>query len=100
MQKGVIIVASANITFRTDEEIKKVAGEVFGELGMDMTTGLNVYLRMVARERRIPFEVAVNEPDEEYKAVIAKTIAERLERSKDPNTKWYSLEEVEAMLGL
>lgn len=100
MQKGVIMLASANITFRTDEEVKKVAGEVFGEMGMDMTTGLNIYLRMVARDRKIPFEVAVNEPDEEYKKYIREELAKRKEKAKDPDTKWYSLDEVAEMFGV
>jgi len=95
------MLASANITFRTDENIKMVASEVFGELGMDMTTGLNIYLRKVVRDRKIPFEVAVMaEPDEEYKAYIIKTLAERKERAKDPNTKYYSIDEVAQMFGI
>jgi len=44
-----------NITFRTDENIKKEAEKIFREMGLNMTAGLNLYLAMVANEKQIPF---------------------------------------------
>jgi len=86
-----------SISFRIDEETKKTAGDVFGELGMDMTTGLTIYLRKVARDKKIPFDLSVAEPDAEYKTHILKTLAERKEKAKDLNTKWYSTNEMREM---
>lgn len=51
----IIIMSGVNITFRTDENIKKEAEKTFREMGINMTTGLNLYLAMVANEKQIPF---------------------------------------------
>lgn len=91
--------ASAMINARTDDKLKAEASELFHNLGMDMTTAINIFLRAAVKSKSIPFAV-VEEPDEEYKAKIKRTIEDRLKRSKDPSTEWFSLEEVEEMLGL
>ena len=46
------------LTIRTNKETKKKAQELFSELGMDMSTGVNIFLRQAVRENRIPFEIA------------------------------------------
>lgn len=48
---------SVNITFRTDKVIKMEAEKAFKDMGLNMTTGLNIYLTMVAQEKQIPFVV-------------------------------------------
>ena len=49
---------TATINVKTDLELKKQAEELFSDLGMNMTTALNVFLRQSVRENRIPFEIA------------------------------------------
>ena len=49
--------AQTNLNIRVDEDIKKQAEELFAELGMNMTTAINVFLRQVIRERGIPFYI-------------------------------------------
>ena len=49
---------SSTITVRVDEEIKREAGNIFREVGMDMSTAINVYLRQVIRSNGIPFAVS------------------------------------------
>lgn len=93
------MMAATIVSARTDEQVKKQASEILGNLGLDMSGAINIFLRAIIRERGIPFAI-VEEPDEEYKALIKKTISERLERSKDPNTKYYSSAEMLEMLGL
>ncbi len=48
---------TATINVKTDLELKKQAEELFSDLGMNMTTALNVFLRQSVRENRIPFEI-------------------------------------------
>jgi DNA-damage-inducible protein J len=48
---------SVNITFRAEKGIKMEAEKAFKEMGLNMTTGLNIYLTMVAQEKKIPFVV-------------------------------------------
>lgn len=39
--------ASTNLNIRMDKEIKDQAEEIFNELGLNMTTAINVFLRSV-----------------------------------------------------
>ena len=48
---------TATINVKTDSELKKQAEALFSDLGMNMTTALNVFLRQAVRENRIPFEI-------------------------------------------
>lgn len=43
------------VNFRVDKTTKSHAEEIFKELGMSLSTGLNVYLAQVVRSRGIPF---------------------------------------------
>ena len=48
------------ITIRVNGSVKKQAQELFSDLGMDMSTAVNMFLRRSVREERIPFEVSRN----------------------------------------
>jgi DNA-damage-inducible protein J len=52
--------AAINYTVRFDESDKLRAERVFNELGLTMAAGLNVYIKMVARQQRIPFDLALD----------------------------------------
>ena len=53
--------ANVNYTLRVDETDKKKAEQVFKTLGMTLSTGINIYLKAVGRQQRIPFSLAVND---------------------------------------
>jgi len=53
--------AAVNYTIRLDETDKQVAERVFKELGLTMAAGLNIYIKMVARQQRIPFDLSLNQ---------------------------------------
>ena len=48
---------TATINVKTDSELKKQAESLFSDLGKNMTTALNIFLRQAVRENRIPFEI-------------------------------------------
>ena len=52
-----------NVTLRVDEDLKKQADALFSELGLNMTTAFNIFLRQSVREQRIPFRVTRNSPN-------------------------------------
>ena len=52
---------STNITI--DAEVKKQAQELFADLGMDLSTAINIYLKKALAEQGIPFEVARGVPN-------------------------------------
>ncbi len=77
---------STNISIRMDSDVKAKADALFGELGMNMTTAFNIFVRQALREGRIPFEVSLNQPNRE--TVAAMLEAERI--AGDPSVKGYN----------
>lgn len=55
---------TTNLNIRTDKAIKEQAEQIFNELGLNMTTAINMFLRTTIRERGIPFELKLNIPNE------------------------------------
>ena len=47
----------ANINIRVDDDVKAQAQELFGSLGMDMSTAMNIFLRQSIAFGGIPFVV-------------------------------------------
>ena len=60
----VLRMPATNLNIRTDKEIKNQAEEIFNELGLNMTTAINMFLRTVVREYGIPFELKLDVPQE------------------------------------
>ena len=54
---------NVNVTLRVDEDLKKQADVLFSELGMNLTTAFNVFLRQSVREQGIPFQRSKNVPN-------------------------------------
>ena len=48
---------SVNLSIRINRELKENAEALFGELGMNLTTALNVFLRQAVRQGGIPFSI-------------------------------------------
>jgi len=46
------------INILVDDEIKHNAERIFDDIGLNMSTAINAFLKKVARERRIPFELS------------------------------------------
>ena len=78
--------ASTNFSVRMDSEIKKQCEALYGELGMNLTTAINVFLRQSLRAGGFPFEVRLDQPNKE--TIAAMLEAERI--AKDPTIKHYS----------
>lgn len=75
-----------NFIVRMDSDIKKQCEALYGELGINLTTAINVFLRQSLRAGGFPFDVRIEQPNKE-------TIAAMLESgqiSRDPSVKRYS----------
>ena len=72
------------ITFRTNKKTKAEAQRIFADLGMDISTALNVFLKKVVRTEAIPFEVAINETPNEETANIIREAMEHPETLEGP----------------
>ena len=87
--------ATTNLNIRTDKDIKDQAEEIFNELGLNMTTAINMFLRTAIREHGIPFELKLDVPNE----TTAATIAEGRKLMDDPSAPRYSsMDELKAAL--
>ena len=49
--------ANVNVTIRMDDKLKRQADELFGELGLSLTTAINIFVKQALREGRIPFDI-------------------------------------------
>ena len=56
--------ATTNLNIRTEKAIKDQAEEIFNELGLNMTTAVNMFLRTAIREHGIPFELKLEVPND------------------------------------
>ena len=69
-----------------DSDLKAQADALFSELGMNLSTAFNIFVRQSLREGGIPFEIHTERPNKE--TIAAMLEAERI--AKDPNVKHYS----------
>lgn len=78
--------STTNISIRMDTELKSQADALFNELGMNISTAFNIFVRQALREKRIPFDISLNQPNQE--SIAAMLEAERI--AKDPSVKGYT----------
>ena len=87
---------STNLNIRIDKTIKETSEKVFEDLGLNMTTAINMFLRQVIRVNGIPFEIKGNIPNQETIEAIEESI-----RLENDNSKGYSsIEDLKNALGV
>lgn len=63
---------TTNISIRMDTALKAQAEALFSELGMNLTTAINVFVRAAIRYGGIPFYVRLNpRPDEPNSEIVS-----------------------------
>ncbi|WP_321003503.1 type II toxin-antitoxin system RelB/DinJ family antitoxin [Eisenbergiella porci] len=77
---------TTNISIRMDSDLKAQADELFNELGMNLTTAFNIFVRQSVREGGIPFAIKTERPNKE--TIAAMLEAERI--AKDQSVKGYT----------
>ena len=78
--------AKTNLNIRTDKDIKDQAEVIFSELGLNMTTAINMFLRTTIRENGIPFALKLDIPN----ATTVSAIEEGRKIASDDSVKGYS----------
>ena len=53
--------SKTSMSIRLDSEVKEQAQQVFSNLGMDMTTAINIFLRQAIQYQGLPFDVRLDE---------------------------------------
>lgn len=79
---------STNISI--DADVKKQAVELFSDLGLDLSTAINIYLKKAIMEQGIPFDVVREVPN----AVTAKAISD----SENANDVYGPFDSIEALM--
>lgn len=51
---------TVNVNFKLDADVKKQMEYACSELGLSMSAAFTIFAKKVAREMRIPFEIAVD----------------------------------------
>ncbi len=62
--------SQSNISLRIDENLKKQFDLLCDKLGLSMSTAINIFVKTVVREQRIPFEISLNTPNKELQKAI------------------------------
>jgi DNA-damage-inducible protein J len=77
--------SNTNLNVRIDKDIKKAAEEVYAELGFNMSTAINMFLRASIRKGGIPFDLKLDVPNKE----TIEAIEEGRRLAMDPSTPLY-----------
>ena len=89
--------ANTNLNIRTDKEVKEQAETIYAELGLNMTTAVNLFLRASIRAAGIPFDLKLDLPNEETR----RAIEEGRQIARDPEVPAYeSVDDLKAALDL
>ena len=77
---------TTNITIRMDSKLKNQAEALFNELGMNLSTAFNIFVRQSLREGAIPFKIHLDRPNAE--TIAAMEEAKRI--AHDPKVKGFT----------
>ena len=78
----------ANVTtsIRMDADTKRIAAELLNELGLDLSSAVNIFLRQVILHGGLPFEIKYPQ----YKPEVLEAMEEAKSLSRNPEAKRYS----------
>lgn len=84
--------ANTNITIRIDDGLKKRAEELFSDLGLNMTTAINAFIKQAVREQGIPFTISRNVPNSDTLAAV-----EEIKKMKENPDDYKGYDDVDTM---
>ncbi len=88
--------ANTSMNIRMDAEVKRQAEALFSEIGMNMTTAINIFLKQSIRENGLPFELKINRPNSD----TLEAISEGEKIIKEGTARFNSVDEMFADLGI
>jgi DNA-damage-inducible protein J len=85
---------TTNLNIRIDKELKQQAELFFSELGLNMTTAINIFVRQSLRQGKIPFEI-ISDPF--YSSSNIKALERSLQQLKEGKIVTKTLDELKDM---
>jgi len=85
-----------NVNIRMDKDVKEQADNLFNELGFNLTTAVNAFVKQALRERAIPFKIKTNN-DPYFTETNMKYINQSLEDLKAGRVVIKTMDELEEM---
>ncbi len=86
--------AQSVLSVRMDEQLKQEFDAICEELGMSMSTAVTMLAKKMSREKRLPFEVSV---DQFFSVSNTDTLRESMQQMAEGKTVVKSLRELEEM---
>ncbi len=77
--------ATVPTQIRIDEDLKKQAAELFSQLGLDMSSAMNIFLKQCVLHEGLPFNIELPK----YKPEVIEAMEEARRIARDPKTKRY-----------
>lgn len=84
------------VQIRMDKELKEKAEVLFAEMGMNISTAVNIYFRQVIRDGKIPFEISLRN-DGFYSDFNQSRLRDSISQLKSGNVVVKTMAELEAM---
>ena len=76
----------SNVNVKIDADVKDLATQLLGRMGIDQTTAIDMFYRQIIAERRLPFQpVVIPTLDERLTDAIWMSNPERIDVSVDEN---------------
>jgi DNA-damage-inducible protein J len=95
--KGVITMAeTTNLNIRIDKDLKEHAEAFFADLGLNMTTAFNIFVRQSLKQGRIPFEI-VSAPDPFFGAENTRVLEKSARELREGKIVGKTMDELRAM---
>ena len=86
-QKGAVTMSAVmDVNVCVERDVKERSEALYSELGIDLTTAINVFLRQSLRVGGFPFDVRIDTPNQETIAALME--AEHI--LSDPSVKRYT----------
>lgn len=89
--------AKISTSISIDADVKTRAQELFAELGMDLSTAINVFLRQAVYENSFPFDIRREVPNAD--TVAAMQEAEEMSKCPENYKKYSSFSELPREVG-
>lgn len=84
--------ATTNINVRVDSALKQEAEALFNDLGLNMSSAINMFLRSAISHDGIPFEVKRSIPNAETRAALDEY--EEMRKNPDSYKRYHSFDDM------